>query len=96
MHRMSLGMTPMPQKEGKEVRDGAQTKGVELASVIVDMLRDDVDLGEGLLIGVLSCASPKPGLTFVSKFPSLKNIEGGAVAAASKKRFRARGREDRG
>ena len=58
-----------------------------IASIIVGGLYS-------VLVGVLPCASPKPGLAFVIQFPSLKNVEGDAVAATSK-RFRARADAER-
>lgn len=41
----------------------------------------------GVLVDVIACSDPKPGLAFVILFSSLVNVEGDAVPAATSGRI---------
>lgn len=85
MHRMSVGKKSPPQMDVKDVQDGSYTKGVVMASVIVGVLRDGVEVGDCVLLGMIAFFGPKPGLAFVIQFPSPKILEGDTVPAAASK-----------
>ena len=78
MHRTSVWKKSPPKMDVKDVQDGSYTKGVVMASVIVEVV-------ECVLVGMIAFFGPKPRLAFVIQCPSLKLLEGDTVPAAASK-----------